>query len=159
MTSFHVRVECQRDYARHPERQNIAWRIRGPPVQTLRPRTVRRIAASFIRIPAANSVSLVPDSAAPIPFTLRVPRSAPTSALESAVPASESRASRGGRPSTLPLRDRPFRSTIFPGLPSIAPRRELGAPGTGTADIQPISVRLRLSRLLVGAAVQRRSAR
>ena len=46
-------------------------------------------------MPAADSVSLVPDSAAPIPLTLRVPSSAPTSMLENSVPASESRASRG----------------------------------------------------------------
>ena len=51
-------------------------------------------ATDAIRMPAADSVSLVPDSAAPIPLTLRVPSSAPTSKLESSVPASESRASR-----------------------------------------------------------------
>ncbi len=64
----------------------VAWRMRGPAIQTLRPRTVRRTAASSMRIPAVRSVNLDADRAAPTPLTLRVPRIAPTSSLESPVP-------------------------------------------------------------------------
>ena len=73
----------------------IAWLIHGPLVKTLGPRSVRLITASSIRIPAANNVSLVPDNAAPIPLTLRLPSNAPTYPLKSSAPASESRASTG----------------------------------------------------------------
>ena len=60
-----------------------AWRIRGPALQTLRPHTWRRTSASSRRVPSWPSESRVPDSAAPIPFTLRAPRMVRNSSLVS----------------------------------------------------------------------------
>ena len=63
-------------------------------------RSAQRLATAVVSrrtfwIPAANSVSIVPDSAAPITFTLRVATSSPTSTLKIYVPDSESRTNRG----------------------------------------------------------------
>ncbi len=68
-----------------------AWRVRGPRIQTVSPRIERLQTASSSRIPAASGDPLVPESAEPIPFTLRVPMRAPTSSFVIPVLVSESR--------------------------------------------------------------------
>ena len=81
------------DLFTHVALRSRGWTTGRDAAQTLRPHPVRRIAASSIRIPAVNRVFLDPDSAAPIPFKLFVPRSVPTSPLESSAPGSASRSS------------------------------------------------------------------
>ena len=120
--------------SRSCSRTCIAWRIRGPPVQTIRPRTVRRVAASSIRMPAAKSVPLVPDSAAPIPLTLRVPRRAPTFPLESSAASFERRSCAWWPPGT---HESPAHGETSPGpCPPATARRE-PPPATPPAAVAP----------------------
>ena len=79
-----------------PARGSTSNRLRRPARVPLRLRRVLRIGTLCLTRTSCGptssgcaAVSLVPNSAAPIPFTLRVPRGAPTSLLESSVPASD----------------------------------------------------------------------